>query len=301
MNQLIGFVKRYNEAVGISKLTQKNMLSIIRELIRYDPFGKTRFEVSFKLQDRRIYHDARFLNMDGNAYSCKSQLYFLARLEIYKEIMRKRKSPRSLFDDIIKALEYISKRPMDLYFGADITDDNYLFAFWLIFGGVKRNGKVSFWPYDFEKTISRILTYIKCSPPKIIKGDILNFGFDINNKNVFYKLYYLIKDKDSYFTPFANTMKKINKGLSGYKYFYFSSHMYNKEGKCVKDKIFIEFLEDLRGGNTHTDKVIEQILGINNSRIDSSKISRIIKFIDGRISLISFEVDGTVTFYIRPD
>ena len=74
MNQLVDFVKRYNEAVGASKLTQKNMLSIIRELIRYDPLGKTRFEVSFKLQDSRICHVARFLNMDGDVYSCKNQL-----------------------------------------------------------------------------------------------------------------------------------------------------------------------------------------------------------------------------------
>jgi len=300
MNEILNFFERYTESIGVSNTTKKNTLMIVRNLLRYDPFRKTKFEVSFKLNNSVISNRVRFLNMDGNAYSCKNQLFFIGRLEIYKRIM-KGKINNSLLPNVIQALTEISKTPMDLYFGADIEDNNYLFAFWLIFGGVKKTGEVTFWHYDFDEIVKNALEIIKFKPPKFLRKNILNLGFDIDSKNVFYKLYYLLRDKTEYLSPFTNLMKKINRNLSDFKFFYFFSQMYDKEGVCIKNKLFIEFLEDIYPNSQKINELLRKVLEINHSRFESLKLFRIIKSINGRLSLISFEIDGTITFYIRPN
>lgn len=300
MDRILHFFENYTDAIGASKVTQRNTLAIIKNLVRGDPFEKTKFELSFKLKNDTISNRVRFLNIDGGIYSCKSQQFFLARLEIYKEIM-KNKIDNSLLPDVIQALTSISKTPMDLYFGADIKDDVFLFAFWLIFGGVKRTGEVNFWPYNFNEIVNNALTKIKFKKSMFLINDILNFGLDIDNKDVFYKLYYLLRDKESSPASFGNLIKRINRILSDFRFFYFFSRMYNKEGKCIKKKLFIEFLEDIYPNSRKINELLGKVLEINHSRFELPKLFRIIKSINGRLSLISFEPYRVLTFYIRPD
>jgi hypothetical protein len=300
MNEILNFFKRYTKSIGASNTTKKNSLMIAGALLRHDPFGKTKFEVSFKIKKHILPRRIRFLNMDGNAYSSKNKLFFLERLEIYKRIMNG-KINNSLLPRVIQALTEISKTPMDLYFGADIENNNYLFAFWLIFGGVKKTGEVSFWNYDFDGIVKNALEKMRFKPPRFLRKDILNLGFDIDNNNVFYKLYYLLRDKTEYLSPFTNLMKKINRTLPDFKYFYFFSRMYDEQGRCCKQKLFTEFLEDIYPDTEKTNELLAKVLTLNNNHIELQRLLKIIKLIDGRISLMSFEADGTITFYIRPN
>lgn len=284
----------------ISESVKGNAISLFDMLRRYDPLNKTKFEVSFKLINNTVPSQIRFLNMDGNVYSCKSRELFLLRLALYRKII-KNKINNPMMENIFKALENVSKTPMDLYFGVDIKDGYYLFSFWLIFGGVKRTGEVSFWPYKFDEIIDKVLFQIKFKKPRFLRKDILNLGFDVDSKNIFYKLYYLLKDKEENLFPFTNLMKRINRRLSDFKYFYFFSQMYDQKAECIKRKLFLEFLEDIYSDSKRTEEVLKKILEVSNNYFDLRKLFKIIKLINGRISLISFEIDGTLTFYIRPD
>jgi len=302
MDKILHFFKKYSKAIDASEITQKNTLSIVKKLIRYDPLDITTFEISFKIKRDNLLNQIRFLNMDGDAYSCKNPLFFLSRLRIYKKIIEG-KVNNPLLTDIFKALSWVARTPMDLYFGADIKKDNYLFSFWLIFGGVKRTGEVSFWPYDFNEIVENILKIIKFKPPEFLKKEILNFGVDVDNKNLFYKLYYLIREKSNYayLVDFNKIIRKINRALSDFKYFYFFSQMYNKKGVCFKKKLFLEFLQDIHYESEKINELLTKILKINNSHFELKRLLKIIKLISGRVSLISFEIDGTITFYIRPN
>ncbi|MBM3243841.1 MAG: hypothetical protein FJZ12_03290 [Candidatus Omnitrophica bacterium] len=215
---------------------------------------------------------------------------------MYKKI----NNPRS--PEIFSALREVSKTPVDLYFGADINNRAYLFAFWLIFGGIKRNGEVSFWPYESKEIIKHILSKIGFKFPEFIDADILNFGLDINDRNIYYKLYYLYKKKEHGEFYYSGLISKLDKGLKNNDYFYFFSKMYDKEGRCKKIKLFIEFLSDINFFGTKFGKILKKVLEINKSRVKPNQLIEIFKLIKrGRISLIGFEPDKTITFYIRFD
>lgn len=278
--------------------TRKEASSLMGRLIEDDPLGKTQFEVSFKVADNLIPSQARFLNMDSNAYSCKNKLFFLERVELYKRIMAG-KTRNPLFPGLMRALGGISQTPMDLYFGADVSRRNLLFAFWLIFGGVKRSGEISFWPYDFERIVKDTLGKIRFKGPGRIGEDILNFGFDIDDKNVFYKIYFLCREKVLPKSHFTDLMKRINRNFLNFKYFYFISQMYDKNGKCIKEKLFTEFLESIYPGSKRQEELLAQVIRISKSRIGAKRLFEIVRSIGGRLSLISFENNGTLTFYIR--
>ena len=223
---------------------------------------------------------------------------FLERLKLYQRLMAG-KIHNPLLPDLMGALADISQTPMDLYFGADIDQWSFLFAFWLIFGGVKRSGEVSFWRYDFERIIKDTLGKIRFKGPGRIRKDILNLGFDIDDKDIFYKIYFLCREKVLPKSNFTALMKRINRNLAGFKYFYFISQMYDKDGDCVKEKLFTEFLEDIYPGSERSEQLLARVIRISGSGPGPARLPKVIASIGGRISLISFENDATLTFYIR--
>jgi len=298
MKEVIKFFKGYSKSLDVSEITQKNTLRVIRKLLRYDPWNKTRFEVSFKIKKDKIPRLERFLTMDIGIHSSRSPISFLGRLEIYKSIM-KGKINNPLLPNVIRALAGVSRTPMDLYFGADIENNNFLFAFWLIFGGVKRTGEISFCPYDFDEIVKEVLEKIKFEPPKLLRKDILNLGLDIDNKNVFYKLYYLLRKNAEYPASFDALIKRIDKTFVNFKYFYFFSQMHDAKGRCCKEKLFVEFLEDLYPASPKNTELLARVCEMNNNYFELERLEKVIRTIDGRISLLSFENDGQVTFYVR--
>ena len=298
--EITKFFKNYTKALNFPSKTAENTIAIVKALAREDYQQKIEWEISLKLKKNKIIKTARFLSMDGRAYSYRSERLFLERLEIYNKIMNKKINKNSK-DKIIACLLEFSKTPMDLYFGADIKNNNYLFSFWLIFGGVKSPTDISFWSYDFNKLIEKSLKTINFKKPKKIRKDILNFGVDVDNQNIFYKIYYLSRKKMILNNVFTNLMNQINKNLIDYDYFYFFSELYDKNGKRLKKKAFIEFFDKLYVNKQNFSEFLEKILKIVKSDYKLSKLTKIFQTIGGRISLISFELDNTLTFYIRPD
>ena len=179
------FIDNFMKTLDCSKLTRENGLRLIKTLVENDPENLTTFEVSFKIKNGRIPKELRFLNFDASAYSSSSSAGFLKRLDLFREIMSGKIKNNNL-NKVFQALEEVALTPVDLYFGADVKENNYLFAFWLIFGGVKKDGKVEFWPYDTARVIKKILKRIGGEIPQL-KSDILNFGLDIENKELFFK------------------------------------------------------------------------------------------------------------------
>lgn len=297
-NDLIDFFVRYLQAIAASKTTKRNTLLLLKRLIRYDPLDKTQFELSFKINKNSILRSARFLNIDANVYSCKSTLSYLARLRLFKEIMGE-KVKRPLASKALKALEAAQNNPMDLYFGVDIDSNNYLFAFWLVFGGIKRSGTASFWNYDFSGIIDKLLFNLGFKKPTSLRERILNFGIDISNK-LFYKLYFLLDNKNDYPANFQRIIKDIDTELCNFKYFYFYSQMYNKEGQCIKEKLFIEFLEDILPSTDKMNELLRKIIFLTDVNVRYEMLHEVINRIYGRISLISFEQSKVATFYLRP-
>jgi hypothetical protein len=283
----------------ISRDVEYKSLNLLKILSFFDPYKLTTFEFSFKIKNKKMPREVRFLNMDPDGYSCKNKRLFLKRIELFEKILEK-KCRNKDYKLVVNALKDISNTPLDIYFGADIKKDDYTFGFWLIFGGVKRDGKVNFWSYDFSKIVNSLLQDTGMKKSVELRKDILNFGFDITPDELYYKVYYLCREKIMQNSIFTELMKEINSKLNNFKYFYFWSEMYTKEGNKVKEKLFIEFLEDLWS----REKKLISILLLNISKIKKIDINphnliKKISKIGGRISLISFEADGTLTFYMR--
>ncbi|MCK4521735.1 MAG: radical SAM protein [Nanoarchaeota archaeon] len=294
------FFSKYLNAVPVSEKSHENAIELLNILTHFDPYNLTKFEFSFKVKDGEINKDVRFLNIDADAYSCRNSKFFLKRVQLFEKILE-RKCINKDFKKVVSALKRMSNTPMDLYFGADIQDESYLFGFWLIFGGVKP-GKISFWPYNFDRIIDSSLRAIGLKKHKLLKKEILNLGFDIGKDSLRYKVYYLCREKVLQNHTFTGLMKEINENLDDFKYFYFFSEMYDEEGRLVKEKLFVEFLEDVKNDDEKAiKKILERLLKIKGLNFNLKELNSALFKCGGRISLISFEQDKTLTFYIRLD
>jgi len=309
MGNIQTFFSNFMNAVGCSKLTQENTLWVINNLIENDPKNLTKFEISFKIKNGKISKEFRFLNFDASAYSSFNTSGFLKRLKLFRQIMEG-KTRNTQKEKVFKSLEEVSATPVDLYFGADIKDDKYLFAFWLIFGGVQKDGRVEFRPYNTDEIIRKILKKIGGRVPKLRiqqahhkRSDMLNFGFDLDKQNLFFKIYWLHNfSKNGMLADeaFSSKIKRIRKSLANWRYFTFISEKYNLEGRCQYKKLFTEFLDPINAQYENLEDFLKTILDLAGSEFDIGRLLEIIKSINGRIALVSFEVDDTLTFYMRP-
>jgi hypothetical protein len=294
----IDFAKRCIGAIDYGDSSILKARKILKALDIIDSKKKTFYEYSFKILGKNLDHSIRFLNMDCYGYAWKDQTSFRKRVNLLNQILEKY-CRNVKYRDAMKALESLSSRPMDLYFGFDVTSHEIIFAYWLIIGGVSKSGKISFVSYDKKDVFNRILSAINAKPPRIIDRPILNIGVDITDDDLYYKVYYLCEEKELKGFSFSDIMPQINSAFLGRRFFYFFSEMYDVEGNLIKDKLFIEFLEDISNDEAGIEYICHSISRINKLDIDTSILKNVLSNCGGKVCLISFEEGNTLTFYVR--
>jgi hypothetical protein len=273
----------------------------LRQLISLDPFGLTQFELSFKVNKDIEKGKLRILNLDGEAYSYASKESYLKRLNEYYSLVKKHNSNPFLVK-LFHSLKSIANNPLDVYIGADIERNKHLFAFWLIFGGVQKNGKINF-NRDCNRMMGQIFDNLKIKPNFKITKDILNLGFDIDDKSFFYKIYYFL-NKDNHKFLSKNEKSKISRITDflgdKYRYWFFISERF-KIGKkeLNRKKIYLEFLDDIKMEDDKTFDLIRDLFKIINCKYNIERLKSILKNINGKVVIFAFENNGTVTFYLR--
>lgn len=287
----------------ISFLTKKNVISFFNELAKIDPLGLTHFELSFKANKNIIERGKiRILNLDAKAYSYLNEKNYLQRLDSYFSICKKKISNPVLIN-LFNALRSVSATPLDVYLGADIKNNDYLLAFWLIFGGVKRNGRINFIS-NSDAAISKVFNNLNIK--KLFSGNkkILNLGFDIDNKSLFYKIYYFL-DKNNLNEAGQSGRRKIKEIIdflgNEHRYWFFISERYKVGAKNMgRKKVYVEFLDDIATGDEKTLPLLRKLLGIMGCNLSFVWLKGILSSIpEGKIVILAFEPDGTTTFYIR--
>lgn len=295
------FIK--NERISLK--TKRNVNDFFIELCKIDPLKLTEFELSFKVRNKILNkNELRILNLDSKAYSYRDQKAYLLRLLEYKKIIwNKTKNP--IKGKVFSALGSVYFQPMDLYVGADVRNDRHLFAFWLILGGVKPSGKINFIKNP-KKVLSSIFRALEIKPLyKINPKSILNFGFDISDKESFYKIYYILDKKNTAHISQKekDTINKISDFLGrGYRYWFFVSERYKIGATQIipqRKKIYLEFLDAMKTNDEKTYDVIGGIFNIVGCLFSKSKIKNMLNILEGKVVILAFEEDGTVTFYIR--
>lgn len=296
-------ILRFMECVGSSPDTIKNVMAFTDGLIKADERGLTKFELSFKIGDNTITEEIRLLNLDNEAYSYKNRLEYLKRLKKYFDIMKQNIINPSGTKDVVEFLRATSIVPMDMYFGSDIKDNSYAYAFWIILGGLLPDEKVNFVKFPgivfdlFQRNIGHAPVDISSLK------DVINLGFDITDDGCFYKIYYLLdkEKKNKQNSIFFNKIKEIKNDLgSDLRYCFFASERNSMvNGESSRKKLYLEFLTKPNTSSTKTRELLKLILRWGNCRFDHQRISDIVKAIEGRLVIVAFEDGGTVTFYIR--
>ena len=302
LDQTIINVLNFTDIYTASPLTQKNTISFLKKLIKLDPQCLTKFELSFKVNHTLNKDEGiRVLNLDSKAYSYTDNGAYLKRLGQYQSIVNdKIKNPFQ--EKLFSALASIADTPIDLYLGGDFHENSYLFAFWLILGGAKRNGKIKIMK-NSDLLIKRLFTSLNITPTFKITKDILNIGFDINDSDFFYKIYYFL-NKENYQSISTAQRKWLKKFIDflgdKYKYWFFISERYRLGDEGIgRKKLYLEFLTDLGTKEKRTHKIIAELFKIVNCHFKISELTSILNSIDGNIIILAFEPDGTTTFYIR--
>lgn len=296
---------RFTGAFNASEATVVNLLAFFRQITSEDEEERTEFELSFKVRDEIVHKgEIRLLNIDAEGYSYKSQTDFLKRLLLYKKIMwHKTSCPQK--KRIFTALQEVAKTPLDLYGGADIFEKDFLFAFWLILGGVEKNGRVKF-AKNADLILKNTFSSLGIMPAyKVDSGDVLNIGFDLDQKKAFYKIYYILNKETE---KFINRREKaivdsleemLGKSI---RHWFFVSERYiigeNKRPPGRK-KIYLEFLDPILTADDGTYDLLEKIFKLIGCPYGMVQLRKTMGVLDGRIIIIAFEEDGTVTFYIR--
>lgn len=291
------FVKNYLNAIKASPKTTKTTLSLVDTLINNDPYRLTEFEVSFKIKGDKISDYARLLHFDYNLYSCVNSYLYLKRLGLFESIIKSKLQGKFIIN-AFDSLRLVAETPLDLYFGFDTKDNEYLFAFWLILGGMHRNGMLSINP-NSKKILTNVSKRLNIKI-KIPKQKILNIGLDLGSKGFFLKLYYLYDKYLLFDTKLLTLIRAAQKRLSPYKHFIFVSDKLNSKSQIIFKKVYFEFLEDISPKNRELSEILHSILKIGGSEFDEYRLFSIIKKINGRISMVAFGSDSSITFYIRP-
>ncbi len=287
----------------VSPLTIKKTTSFLNKLIKLDSKKITQFELSFKakrqLKEKR---KIRILNIDSKAYSYFSQKLYTKRINDYYSLIQDNNNP--WLARLFRSLLSIADNPLDVYMGADVENNYCLYAFWLIFGGAQKDGKISF-VKNSNELINKIFKTLKIKPEFPVSKDILNLGFDIDNSSFFYKIYYFL-NKNNYNTisqesrSVVHTIIKFLK--NNHKYWFFVSERFEVGKKNInRKKIYLEFLDDLKINQEETYKLLDHLLKIIGCDYKIKKIKSLLKNIKGKIVILAFEDDGTTTFYIRLD
>ncbi len=297
---------KFMKAFAASAETKKNLMWFFRQLVDRDTSEKTEFELSFKVKDDVLHKgEIRLLNIDARGYSYQDELSFLERLLFYKKMMWG-KTTCERKKQIFSALETVAKTPLDLYGGADIFGKKFSFAFWLILGGVEQSGKISF-VRNADKILKNIFDALEIRPTYAVSaGDILNLGFDLEEKSAFYKIYYILNGETEKFIN--EREKKVTLELGrllgkSIKHWFFVSERYiidetTKKGPGRR-KIYLEFLDLVPTAEEKTFTLMAKIFKLVGCPIQLSLLRNYLGAVDGRIVIIAFEEDGTVTFYIR--
>lgn len=295
-------INAFCQSLKLSKTTKSNLNSFVGDIFKIDSLGLTQFELSFKF-NKNIKDDGkvRLLNLDSKAYSYRNSQEYLKRLNSYFNIFQKNNNNAQL-GSLRDALKSVLDDPMDVYIGADIENKNYLFAVWLILGGALRNGKINL-KKNSVVIIEKIFKTLGFKPDFEINKNILNIGFDIDDTDLYYKIYYFL-NKDNYhqMTDVERTIVRalIELLRTEYKYWFFASERYKKGALGVKrKKLYLEFLDDLYLSKKETVELIEKILMVVGCEYDEAKLRSIFKGVDGRLVILAVEDEGIVTFYIR--
>lgn len=298
-------IRNFSQVFCSSRLTRKNVELFFNELIKFDPLDKTQFELSFKVREDILNRgEIRLLNLDSNAYSCRNQELYLLRLASYEMIMKDRVfNPQK--EKILSILESISNMPLDLYAGVDIQDSNFLFAFWLILGGVKKDGSISYAKHA-KKIFNKVFNSIGVRPQFVVRPkDILNLGFDIDRNDAFYKIYYFLNKNTQHLVSKQelDKTKRISVFLGpNRRHWFFISERYKigiSAKKLIRKKVYLEFLDIVHTKDKQTFDLLAEIFKIIGCPYNAMDLKLFLGALDARIVIIAFETDGTVTFYIR--
>lgn len=289
-------VNNYLKAVKCSRLTIDRANAIIRDIVANDPYGLSEFEVSFKVTGSVVGNECRVLSFDNNLYASLNPYIFLERLKIFQGLIKKR-LPAKRLKEAMRALGAAAGEHPDLYFGFDARGSEYLFAFWLILGGVKPDGSVKIKPAA-RKILGDALDILGLKL-KLPKMDILNIGLDISKDELFFKVYYLLGKSlliEPYFKSLIACAALI---LKDYEYCTFFSERFDLSGKMIFKKLYFEFLQNVSFDDKNLPEFITSLSALGGLTADRDKVLKIIKDIGGRISIIAFGSDNSVTFYIR--
>ncbi|MBI5630747.1 MAG: hypothetical protein HY921_07680 [Elusimicrobia bacterium] len=289
----------YLDAIRAAPQDRTLAKSLLRDLAFLDPLGRTQFEFSLKTAARDISPAVRFLNMDAEVYSCRGEGLFGKRLRVFEAALARLKTAPPC-REALAALSGFSRTPMDLYFGADFTQGRILPGFWLIFGGVDSSGRASFWPYDFPSLIARSLDALGLAPPARIQEDMLNLGFDVAPESTRYKFYYLCARKARPSQALQALEAEVSRLLGKTRHFLFFSERWSAEGRLLGEKLFVEFLEELRCGRPEFSRALASAARAASCPADPEMIARRLALCPARLSLVSLELDGTLTIYLRP-
>jgi hypothetical protein len=300
-----GNLDRFSDSIGVSKRTKRNLFRFFDEIAEDDRSGKTQFELSFKVRDDILRRgEVRLLNIDAESYSYRSEAEFLRRLLLYKRIMWNRTSCERK-GAIFSALEAVAKTPLDLYGGADISGDDFLFAFWLIFGGVEKTGEIRF-IRNADAVLGNLFSALGVSPSfKVDPKDVLNVGFDLDDVFAYYKIYYILNEETKRFIDEREkeVVRRLSEELHGaQKHWFFVSERYIMDGKPHspgRRKLYLEFLEPVRTGDVATYALMGRIFRIVGCPYDPERLRQDMSVMDAKVTIVAFEDDGTVTFYVR--
>lgn len=298
---LLGF----SDSVGASERTKENLSWFFDRISEADPSGETEFELSFKVRDEILHRgEIRLLNIDAERYSYGSESDFLRRLLLYKRIMWD-KTTCGKKREIFSALEAVAKTPLDLYGGADIFGDDFMFAFWLILGGVERTGEIRF-IRNADEVLKNLFSALGVKPSfSVDPEDVLNVGFDLEAVDAFYKIYYILNEKTE--RHIDDRERSVVRSLDAMlgdapKHWFFVSERYMMDGRPHipgRRKIYLEFLEPVRTKDDGTYALMGRIFRLVGCPYDTESLRRDMGGLDGKIVIVAFEEDGTVTFYIR--
>lgn len=287
-----GRIKKYLDSCCLLKKDKAWLERGMARFVSADPGGITKYQFGFQLNGAGLVPGAMAMNIDANAYACKSTGAFGHRVDLFRKAWGRHGGGELL----AAAARVAGRHPMDIYGGMEVRAGKRVACFWLIYGGADKQGRVHYCAIDREMMTQDILREAGCRMPLQWREKAFHLALFHDGRSVSYEVYYEGVPPDFGLEQEKRTISALFRGHTRH---FCSGELFDGRGRMRQRRIFL-YLP--LGVSTRSPEALRSLLsrvrrtGLAAFPVDA--MTAAIAPVCGELNLFGFSAAGEVSLYL---
>ncbi|MBF0386579.1 MAG: hypothetical protein HQL20_01830 [Candidatus Omnitrophica bacterium] len=285
-------VNDYLDTCVISRRDREWMARGMGRFVQADPQGLTKFQFGYGSGRGLLASGALAMNIDGNAFSCKSPEAFAGRIGLFRKTWG-----RHAGGQVMSAAALVASRhPMDIYGGLEVRSGRRFIWFWLIYGGADKQGRVQYCPVDRCALTTDILRSAGCRMPAIWRPKAFHLALCHDGRDIGYEVYY--EGIPSGF-KLGKEQRKLGSLFTGRPSYFCSGELFDARGRVRQRRIFLYFPAGVSTGSREALRdLLLRIKRLGTLAFPVDDMAGALARVPGELNLFGFSDNGDFAMYL---